>query len=494
MSSTEQGEGLGRDDREIELKLEIDSDSIDAVGLSDMLAGITPEDIDQVSTYYDTPRQDLRKARVSLRVRDMGTRHVQTIKLGAGASAGMFARPEWERDVSGAKPEIEDGSPLRTLIAETVLAKIVPAFTVNVMRRQWVIAQDDATIELVADKGWVSAGDRQTPVSEIELELKGGSPTALFALARVLDRDVPLRLGVLTKAERGYRLIEPAIMGAVKAERLDLTPDATAGEAFAEIVGACLRHFRLNENVLRRDRSPEALHQARVALRRLRSALSIFKPVVADSRFEHLAGELKWLAGLLGGARDLDVLLGRVGNEANATLLAAHDDAYAVALAALESRRTRALMIDLVEWATLGDWKAQPAYPEKTEQDVLLFADQTLTKLRRRLKRQGRDLDQLEDEARHRVRIVAKKLRYATGFFESLYTEKKARRRFAKFSARLEALQDHLGELNDLATAPALMARFGIDRDAAVSGDGRETMLADAADAHEALIEAKRFW
>jgi triphosphatase len=476
MSSTEQGEGLGRDDREIELKLEIDSDSIDAVGLSDMLAGITPEDIDQVSTYYDTPRQDLRKAGVSLRVRDTGTRHVQTIKLGAGASAGMFARPEWERDVSGAKPEIEDGSPLRTLIAETVLAKIVPAFTVNVMRRQWVIARDDATIELVADTGWVSAGDRQTPVSEIELELKGGSPTALFALARTLDRDVPLRLGVLTKAERGYRLIEPAIMGAVKAERLDLTPDATAGEAFAEIVGACLRHFRLNENLLRRDRNPEALHQARVALRRLRSALSIFKPVVADSRFEHLAGELKWLAGLLGGARDLDVLLGRVGNEANATLLAAHDDAYAVALAAL------------------GDWKAQPADPEKTEQDVLLFADQTLTKLRRRLKRQGRDLDQLEDEARHRVRIVAKKLRYATGFFESLYTEKKARRRFKKFSARLEALQDHLGELNDLATAPALMARFGLDQNGAVSGDGRETMLADAADAHEALIEAKRFW
>jgi triphosphatase len=493
-STTENGPSTGGSESEIELKLEIDSDVIDAFAPSAVLASVMPTAIPQVSTYYDTPQQDLRRAGLSLRVRTIGERHIQTIKATAGATAGLFARPEWEHDVAGPKPELDLGSPIRALIGDDILARITRAFTVTVTRRQWVIEQDGGTIELVVDTGHVSAAERTTPVSEIELELKGGSSTAIFALTRTLSRDIPLRLGVLTKAERGYRLTEPAILGAEKAERLELEPDDTVAEAFAKIVGACLRHFRLNENLLRRARSPEALHQARVALRRLRSALSIFKPVVADARFPHLAGELKWLAGTLGHARDLDVLLERLGEGANAQLVAAHDEAYATALAALDSQRTRDLMIEMVEWAALGAWRLQPADPRQVQQPAGLFARDVLDKLRRRIKRRGRDLDQLEDEARHRVRIIAKKLRYATGFFDTLYRGKKERRRFKAFLSPLEVLQDHLGALNDLATAPALLARFGLDAGAAPPHQGRGKIMADAAEAQAQLIDAKRFW
>ncbi|WP_332800547.1 CYTH and CHAD domain-containing protein [Sphingomonas sp. PB2P12] len=479
---------------EIELKLEIDPESMDRFAATEMLSGLTPKIIHQVSTYFDTPDQDLRAAGLSLRVRTAGGRHVQTIKAGGGAAAGLFARPEWEHDVAGLEPDIRLGSPIYALVGHETLAKIKPAFTVTITRRQWVIEHDGGTVELVADTGSITAIDRVTPISELELELKGGSPTAIFALANTLGEAIPLRLGVLTKAERGYRLIGPATLDAVNAERLELAADTTTAEAFAQIAGTCLRHFRLNETILRRGPDPEALHQTRVALRRLRSALSIFKQVVADDRFPHLASELKWLAGSLGPARDLDVLRARLGSAVNEKLIAAHADAYTAALDALDSQRTRDLMIALVEWTALGTWRVQPADPETVNAPVALFADAVIGALRRRMKRRGHDLDHLDDEARHRIRIIAKKLRYATGFFQSLYTRKPDRRRFKTFTRHLEALQDHLGILNDLATAPALMERFGLDQEASLPSAERQQILSDATEAYERLIAAKRFW
>jgi inorganic triphosphatase YgiF len=493
-TTTTEGPAKADDDSELELKLEIDADRMDALGGSDVVAGIMPTTIHQVATYYDTPTQDLRIAGISLRVRADGARHVQTIKAGDGGDAGFFARSEWEIDVSGMALELDVDSPLRTLVPASVLQRLRPAFTVAVTRRQWLIEQDGATIELVADTGSVSAGERSAPVSELELELKAGSASAIFALARRLGDAVPLRLGVLTKGERGYRLIDRAILGAVKAERLELDEDVTVADAFARIVGSCLRHFRLNEALLRAAPDVEALHQTRVALRRLRSAMSIFKPVVADARFAHLAGELKWLAGTLGLARDLDVLIERLGDDAPEQVADARADAYVVARDALDSQRTRELMIDLIEWTVQGAWRRHPADADQVLQPAVRFAGTVLGALRRRIKRRGADLMQLDDEARHQVRITAKKLRYATGFFDSLYTGKRTRRRFKAFTRKLEALQDHLGALNDLATAPALLARFGLDNDAAAPAVPRDTILADASEAHEDLIDSKRFW
>lgn len=480
------------DANEIELKLEVDPAWIDNLAAMPTLSGVTPKIVDQLSTYFDTPKQDLRAAGFTLRIRTAGGRHVQTIKAVGSAAAGLFARPEWERDSAGLEPELDPGSPICTVVGNERLKRVRPAFTVAIKRRQWVVTRDGGTVEIVADTGCVMASDRTTPVSELEFELKGGTPTAIFALARTLGEQIPVRLGVLTKGERGYRLIAAATLGAIKAERLELAADTTTAEAFAQIVGTCLRHFRLNENLLRRAPDADALHQTRVALRRLRSALSLFKPVVADDRFPHLAGELKWLAASLGTARDMDVLRDRLG--AHPALTAARDDAYALALASLDSQRTRDLMIDLVEWTALGDWRVQPLDPAAVQAPAALFATAAIGGLRRRIKRRGRDFDQLDDEARHQIRISAKKLRYASGFFESLFPPKRSRRRLKTFKRRLEALQDHLGQLNDLATAPALRERFGLEPETSTSSIERETLLSEAGEAYEELTRAKRFW
>jgi triphosphatase len=101
---------------EIELKLEIDQAAMDRLTTAEILRNTTPKVIHQVSAYFDTPKQDLRAAGVSLRVRTAAGKHVQTIKVSGGAAAGLFARPEWEHEVAGFEPEIETGSPIHVLI------------------------------------------------------------------------------------------------------------------------------------------------------------------------------------------------------------------------------------------------------------------------------------------------------------------------------------------------------------------------------------------
>ena len=478
-------------DQEIELKLEIDADAIDRLAASPPLAAIVSDAREQLSTYFDTPDQTLRRAGVSLRIRRSGERLVQTVKASGAAAAGLFARAEWEREVEGDLPEIGVAHPIRTLIAAEALAAVAPAFTVAVTRRRWDVTRGDTAVELVADTGEAIAGDRRTAVCEIELELKEGHAAELFALAHELGRAVPLRLGVVTKAERGYRLLAAAT-GAHKAESLALTPGMSTAAAFAAIVGTCLRQFRLNEEILRTQPTAEAIHQARVALRRMRSALSIFRPVVEDAHYPALASELRWLAGSLGDARDLDVLIERVPDAAE-RLSPVRDAAYAAALAALDSQRARDLMLQLVEWSAIGAWRTAPVDPVLTERPAERFAARALDRMRRRIKRRGRHLAKLDDEERHSVRIQAKRLRYATGFFAALFPGDKAARRHTAFQSALATLQDHLGDLNDLATAPALLARHGLPEERSPAAR-RATLLAKAADARGTLLDAKRFW
>ena len=125
--------------------------------------------------------------------------------------------------------------------------------------------------------------------------------------ARRLSERVPVRLGVLTKAERGARLSAGKSRKVTKSEAVDINSRMTVAEAFGVIVSACIKHYRLNEPLVIRDSKVEALHQARVAMRRLRSALTLFKPAIEDVEFEHLRQELRWFTGELGDARNIDV-------------------------------------------------------------------------------------------------------------------------------------------------------------------------------------------
>lgn len=480
---------------EVELKLELSPKDAGLLEASGLLA-YDPKRQRQRSVYFDTADRRLVKAGLTLRIRRSDRKRIQTVKANGGNSAGLFARAEWERRVAGDVPVIDDTTPIRALLGESA-ADLAPAFAVRVERRTWTIRCGDAVIELVLDRGAVIAGDRQSPICELELELKGGDAAALFAFARKLDAAVPVRLGILTKSERGYALLGP-LCTVFKAEPVMLPKDATAADAFQHVVRNCLRQYRQNEDALLAGHSVEALHQARVALRRLRSAFFIFRTLV-DHAGRRLGDDLRWLARQLGEARNIDVLSDRASDPGlHDRLETARRAAYANLDEALASPRTRALMLDLAQWTTAGAWLVDADTRYLRDEPVRAFADAALDRLRRKVKRHGRDLADADDDARHKVRKDAKKLRYAADFFVSLFDGKHERRRYKRFVTALEAVQDQLGMLNDLAMAPRLLLKLGLadEPDAAPLLElGDKQAMLDALDEdYRALIDARRFW
>ncbi|MGR3249497.1 MAG: CYTH and CHAD domain-containing protein [Paracoccus sp. (in: a-proteobacteria)] len=479
---------------EVELKLQV-VDQADRLGGSALLPG-KGQAVRQRSTYFDTADRALSAAGVSLRIRQAGMDRTQTVKSSATSSAGLFCRQEWERPAEGDLPQIDGETPVADLVDPS--EPLMRVFRADVTRRIWNIRAGDSQIEAVLDRGDISAGDRRIPVCELELELKSGEAAPLFDLARKLDAVAPLRLAVLSKAERGHRLTQ-AQRGSIKARTVPLSRDMTAADALQAILQDCLTQFRLNEDLLLDSRAPEPLHQARVALRRMRSAFSIFKPLLGADQARNLRDRLGRLSKELGQARDLDVLMRRADpGPLHDRILREREAAYDHVTEVLQRPETRALMLDLVEWLNCGPWLTQSTIAEQRAQSARDFAAKALKRFRRKVKKKGRHLADLDDAARHELRKDAKKLRYATGFFRQLFDGKKERSRQKTFIGALKKVQDKLGTLNDLATAPELLDRLGLrgDPDSAVllTRGRKKSLLSKAEGAHGDLIDARRYW
>lgn len=490
--------------REIELKFDIEPSAAEGLKGHALLRGRATDVKRTHSVYFDTPCGKLRKAGVTLRVRQAGNSIVQTVKEDGLRGAGLFDRAEWEAPLLSFAPDlgsIKDTAAERPLAKAKDRAALIPAFETIVDRQRWEVARDGAEIELVLDEGEVAAGPNRRPLAEVEFELKRGSKSALFDLARLLAGSTPLRVGVLTKSEQGFRLLGGERQLVVKAEPVALDRTMYAGDGFAATACSCIRHFRLNEPAVLGARNGEALHQARVALRRLRSAFSVFKPVVADRESGALRAELALISGTLGVARDLDVFISkRLGNVEPAAwekVLGERERAFDQVVVALNAERFRSVMIELVAWLATGAWQEGPG----TELPLPEFAASALDRFWGKVRKGGRHLAALDDDTRHEVRIAGKKLRYAADFFEGLYTGKKRRKRRGPFMRALERLQADLGSLNDIVTARdltlSLPERIGVDLsdfDEMERGDRAKLLLASAEDAHAELVHAGPFW
>lgn len=484
---------------ETELKLSATPDAIADILRDPAFFDAATSTREQISTYYDTADHAIVGAGLSLRVRRIGDRWVQTVKAEAAVAATLFAREEWERDIAGDVPELDDITiALAKALGEPQPDDLAPVFVTQVTRSTAIVEQDGSRIELVADRGSIAAGDRTAEIAEIELELVEGDADALFAFAARIGERIPVRLGVRSKSERGYALVAGSERKALKSEPIALAAEMDTAALFQAVAGACIRHFRLNEDLLLATGRPEPLHQSRVALRRLRSAFSIFRRMLAGAEFDRFRGELRWISGLLGDVRNIDVLAPRIADQAaHAQLEVARGAAAADLVAALDSARMRQLMLELTAWIAAGAWRTDPATAAERAQPAAVFAAAMLERLRRRIRKAGRDLGKQDEEARHQVRIVGKKLRYAAEFFADLFPGGKATRRRAHFLDQVAALQEALGELNDLASGRDLLARLGIADGEALLDRGRtprKKLIAAAEGAYEGLVDAKRFW
>lgn len=423
------------------------------------------------SVYYDTPQHDLQRAQTALRLRREGARWVQTLKFGGEVEGGLHRRHEVETRVAAQLIDhrMLGHSALPALFQDAALrAALGPVFTADFRRTVRLLSPTPGTlIELCVDVGELRAGDRQAPICEIELELKSGEPIALLDFADALVQEVPARLEPASKAERGYMLAQARTPVPVKATAPALDAGMTLEEIFRAIVFGCVLQLQANESGVIEGHDPEYLHQARVALRRLRSAITVFDAAFPKAGYAAVLEELRWLGGCLGPARDWDVfvlftlpqLLQAFPDEAGLRTLEQQAERLrvqtcAIARDALGSMRYTRLLLALIglfhrrPWLISADAQAEALRALTPTQ----FAEQMLTRRQRKVVKRGRHHAQLDHAGLHALRIEVKKLRYAAEFMTTLY-ERKTRAAYVEALARLQEL---LGGLNDAATVERL--------------------------------------
>ncbi len=458
--------------REIELKLQLPEGAADALPLVLPLSEVPGRTTRLDATYFDTADRLLQKHSMALRLRRAGRQWVQTLKTADSARSGLSSRPEWEAPAKlrRGKPQIDlsllQDAPLPALLAKHAASgPLRPVFRSRFVRTTWLVGFRKSRIEVAMDRGHIEAqraGKRVAePIAELELELKEGRAEDLLALAVRLSgrgkRALALVPLVRSKAERGYQISSGAEILPTKAAARGfvnaLDREMSAGAALRRIVAHGLYVLLANTEALHRGRDQEYVHQSRVALRRMRSALRSFDRKQVEFPAP-LADELRWAARLLGSARDWDVLAEqtlpklmaaeRVDEPVFRALIARTEqrrsDAHESVLAALASARYAQLALRLQAWTLT-------AAPDGRTLSQL--APRALRRAHVRLFEAARFFSALSAERRHRVRILAKRMRYALDFLSVALPETSTTR----YVAALSELQDVLGELNDAAVA-----------------------------------------
>ncbi len=460
--------------REVELKLAATSEAMDTLIASPLLRGHARSSLRSrqlVTTYYDTDDHRLSRRQLALRVRQAGRKFVQTLKTASEGRGAATVRGEWEVELPEPTPQLTafNDPAVLDLTGLILPDELQPTFQTRFRRQAMLVEWPDANrqpaqIEIAFDRGSIRAGSAESPICELELELKRGEPRALFELAQSLREIAPLRLQLQDKAARGFGLMTGRPPLWRKARAVELQATMTVEDALQEILGACIGHWLENEAATRDARDPEGLHQIRVALRRLRSALALFKPALSDQARAEWNAELRWLLGPLGPARDLDVFAtetlvpvaeGRAADPTLALLAEIADEArwkaHHQVRETLAAERYADLAFNLACWVACRGWR------QGADIDVLLaqrrnvrdFAAETLSKRHRQVRKRGRNFAALDPVARHDLRILFKKLRYGTEFFASLFPG----REFDRFKSATSRMQDLLGHMNDVAVA-----------------------------------------
>ncbi len=462
---------------EIELKLLIDPADIPRLRRHPLLKALCPSGPKTrklTSIYFDTDDFALKNRDIALRVRRSGRQWIQTVKGGGSVRAGLHQRDEWEAPVAHDTPDftkITDPGLISLFTSEDLRQNLHPVFVTEFKRTVWLLETEAGDqVEMALDQGEIRAGPGSATICEVELELKAGSPAVLYELALALQETVPLCAENASKAERGYALCAPQeVPLPVKATLPEMRREMVVEEAFLAIAWSCIGQLQDNRNRLLQGYDPELVHQMRVAVRRLRSALGLFAVAAPGIKDAAVITELRWLVGELGPARDWDVFLGEILPPVIAAMPGEDGLAWLQhqakkicrekreqAGAAATGQRYNEIMLRLGAWLWRAPWRTTES-TAALEMPVQAFAAQMLDRRYRQVCRRGRRLKALTVAQRHALRIAAKKLRYAAEFFSGLYPGKAAKR----YIQALSRLQDEFGALNDQAVAGQLLAQLG---------------------------------
>jgi inorganic triphosphatase YgiF len=420
-----------------------------------------------VSIYYDTGRLSLRRAGLLLRLRRNGESWMQTVKRQSESGLGLTARPEWQAPYrSHFDFSHIDDAPMRDWFArEKIASRIASVFETRVKRTCWQLEpRPGARVLVKLDRGWIAADGRREIVSEIELQLLSGDIDDIYALALDLAEKQSLVPLLVSKAERGYRLARNTPERPVRAAEVDILETQSPLAAFRLIALDCLAHLQANHAGAVSSDDAEYVHQMRVATRRLRAALRLFRPILPPQVEETLVPPLRTLMRQLGQARDLDVLMSEI---VAPVALAIPDDPrltdlasaitlrqYAARNAIRQALRQPAHGRLMLQAGRLLHGQSLALAAADGDDDLLLaFADRRLRRLLRRIIELAEAVKVDYPPSLHELRIAIKRLRYALEFFGTMLPGKAGK----AVLKRLAGLQEELGQLNDLASAGNLL-------------------------------------
>lgn len=485
---------------ELEVKFRAGPDTGDGLFGSPLLAAAEQKGEEQLETrYFDSDDFALKRAGFDLRIRsENGTKLIQCLKEAASATSGPFSRPEYEAETISPVPDLALlPDHVRPRVAKVLgKAKLEARYETRIHRRTIEITHGASRIEVAFDAGLVMAGGKSEQISEVELELLSGNVADLLDLADSLATHFSLSLDFASKSAKGYRLANGSAPKPAKARPLSLPPKASRNTLLARLLANGLTHFTANWEALLRGDDPEAVHQLRVALRRLRCFLALLPD---DELHTQLNRAAQGLARAMGPARNQDVFHEFL---AHGPLAEGNDAPNAAALLALVSQRqgearalarqalggtAATLFVLALERRIIALQQDQTPGPS-----ARVFARKALARLEERALRRGKTMPGLDGEQLHRLRIALKYLRYAAEALGPVALEKKELRKLVKATA---ALQELLGQRNDALQFKQLLDETG----SAAGGKARDAVqfiagwLAHARHRqHEGLEEAWR--
>jgi len=479
-------EGSSQNPQEVELKLALLSTPLET--LAKRLAQVQALRCHQPSiqlvhnVYYDTPAQNLRQQSVALRIRRTGGRAkpqwLQTLKTAGRCDSALSQRGEWEVPVASAKLSrgALQSTPWKTIDLDGKFFPVLaPLFVTTFKRTRWSVpGVDGSLIEVSLDIGHIVAGPKSVPICELELELMAGRSAALFDLAHQISRTVALMPASASKAARGYALINDALNQPLGAFPPKLSGDLSLTAAAVCVLREMWNQFSTNLNTLRHSDDPELVHQARVGWRRFRSALRLFKPVLSVARMPSWEA-LQPLLMTLSELRDVDVArletlptLADVYSAGDSQRMDAWQSMMDALLQAgkLYRRSVRESLQDPKVGSTLlwaAQWLEELASLTGSFNQTTKHGEQLQSWARRRITHlhdELKDASKNASSSAHRVRIHAKRLRYAVAALQTLLPKRRAERWYRQAAS----LQLSLGAARDLAQAGVLVARLDLDR------------------------------
>ena len=406
------------------------------------------------ATYADTADHRLAAAGFALRMRLEGPVWVQTLK---GRGDGLAQRLEDEVPIGASRQEpaldaarhagTPAGAALAALLADG--AALVPLYRTDIQRLHRKVRHAGAVVELAYDRGFIEAGSERIAVDEIEFELVSGPPQALPQLAARWAARHGLWWDVRTKSERGFRLATGASqVPAVRADDAVMPEGDGVFSVWQSTLASALAQALPNAaEVAAGSGTSEHLHQLRVAIRRLRSALSLLAAWGIEQASHDVEARWAICFAELGQARDADVIgqtwLPRLQAAGCPSLAMPAVDGAAVPAEVVCGPVFTAAALETLALVLAPMPEGVDHSPRRAA------ASQVLRRAWRRAWSDGSVFEQADTPHRHRARKRIKRLRYAFEFLAPLYPAKAARPVRKALNGALEAL----GHCNDLQVA-----------------------------------------